>query len=44
MNLQTEIRNLALSMEEDSLLMVARAARDLKDLLHICTVIAHGTV
>ncbi|XP_056601041.1 Fanconi anemia group G protein isoform X2 [Triplophysa dalaica] len=41
-NLQTEIRNLALSMEEDSLLMVARAARDLKDLLHICTVIAHG--
>ncbi|XP_057209676.1 Fanconi anemia group G protein isoform X2 [Triplophysa rosa] len=41
-NLQTEIRNLALSMEEDSLLMVARAARDLKDLLHICTVISHG--
>ncbi|KAA0717311.1 hypothetical protein E1301_Tti012235 [Triplophysa tibetana] len=41
-NLQTEIRNLALSMEEDSLLMVARPGRDLKDLLHICTVIAHG--
>ncbi|XP_051543183.1 Fanconi anemia group G protein isoform X3 [Myxocyprinus asiaticus] len=41
-NLQTVIRNLALTMEEDSSLMVAMAAKDLKDLLHICTVIAQG--
>ncbi|XP_073716332.1 Fanconi anemia group G protein [Misgurnus anguillicaudatus] len=41
-NLQTEIRNLALRTEDDSSLMVAKAAKDLKDLLHICTVIAHG--
>ncbi|XP_051979989.1 chaperone protein DnaJ-like [Xyrauchen texanus] len=39
-NLQIVIRNLALTMEEDSFLMVAMAAKDLKDLLHICTVIA----
>ncbi|KAF4113060.1 Fanconi anemia group G protein isoform X1 [Onychostoma macrolepis] len=41
-NLQTETRNLTLSMEEDSSLMVAMAAKDLKDLLHICTVICQG--
>ncbi|KAK9974506.1 hypothetical protein ABG768_022596 [Culter alburnus] len=41
-NLQTETRNLALSMEEDSSLRVAMAAKDLKDLLHICTVICQG--
>ncbi|XP_073697431.1 Fanconi anemia group G protein [Garra rufa] len=41
-NLQTETRNLALSMEEDSSLMVAMAAKDLKDLLHICTVVCQG--
>uniref|UniRef100_A0A673K8H5 Fanconi anemia group G protein homolog n=1 Tax=Sinocyclocheilus rhinocerous TaxID=307959 RepID=A0A673K8H5_9TELE len=41
-NLQTETRNLALSMEEDSSLMVAMTAKDLKDLLHICTVICQG--
>ncbi|KAI2664500.1 hypothetical protein H4Q32_002725 [Labeo rohita] len=29
-------------MEEDSLLMVAMTAKDLKDLLHICTVIIQG--
>ncbi|XP_043094356.1 Fanconi anemia group G protein isoform X2 [Puntigrus tetrazona] len=42
LNLQTETRNLALSMEEDSSLMVAMAAKDLKDLLHVCTVICQG--
>ncbi|XP_051519022.1 Fanconi anemia group G protein-like [Myxocyprinus asiaticus] len=41
-NLQTVIRNLALTMEEDSSLMTAMAAKDLKDLLLICTVIAQG--
>lgn len=41
-NLQTETRNLALSTEEDSLLKVAMAAKDLKDLLHICTVMCQG--
>lgn len=41
-NLLTETRNLALSMQEDSSLMVAMAAKDLKDLLHICTVICQG--
>uniref|UniRef100_A0A672T0C0 Fanconi anemia group G protein homolog n=1 Tax=Sinocyclocheilus grahami TaxID=75366 RepID=A0A672T0C0_SINGR len=41
-NLQRETRNLALSMKEDSSLMVAMTAKDLKDLLHICTVICHG--
>uniref|UniRef100_A0A8C1XBG0 FA complementation group G n=1 Tax=Cyprinus carpio TaxID=7962 RepID=A0A8C1XBG0_CYPCA len=41
-NLQTKTRNLALSMEEDSSLMVAMTAMALKDLLHICTVIRQG--
>ncbi|XP_026106237.1 Fanconi anemia group G protein [Carassius auratus] len=41
-NLQTETRNLALSTEEDSSLKVAMAAKDLKDLLHICTVMCQG--
>ncbi|XP_016368391.1 Fanconi anemia group G protein homolog [Sinocyclocheilus rhinocerous] len=41
-DLQTETRNLALSMEEDSSLKVAMAAKDLKDLLHICTVMCQG--
>ncbi|XP_067294492.1 Fanconi anemia group G protein [Pseudorasbora parva] len=41
-NLQTETRNLTWSMEEDSSLMVAMAAKDLKDLLHICTLICQG--
>uniref|UniRef100_A0A8C1F804 FA complementation group G n=1 Tax=Cyprinus carpio carpio TaxID=630221 RepID=A0A8C1F804_CYPCA len=41
-NLQTETRNLALSTEEDSSLKVAMAAKDLKDLLHICTVMCEG--
>ncbi|KAG1937327.1 Fanconi anemia group G protein [Pimephales promelas] len=42
LNLLTETRNLALSLEEDSSLMVAMPAKDLKDLLHICTVICQG--
>ncbi|XP_059403857.1 Fanconi anemia group G protein [Carassius carassius] len=41
-NLQTETRNLDLSTEEDSSLKVAMAAKDLKDLLHICTVMCQG--
>ncbi|TRY81803.1 hypothetical protein DNTS_023126, partial [Danionella cerebrum] len=41
-NLVTETRNLALRLEEDASLMVAMASKDLKDLLHICTVIYQG--
>lgn len=41
-NLQTETRNLPLRLEEDTSLMVAMAAKDLKELLHICTVICQG--
>ncbi|XP_056314227.1 Fanconi anemia group G protein [Danio aesculapii] len=41
-NLQTETRDLALRLEEDTSLMVAMAAKDLKELLHICTVICQG--
>lgn len=42
-NLQTETRNLPLRLEEDTSLMVAMAAKDLKELLHICTVICQGS-
>lgn len=41
-NLQTETRNLPLRLEEDTSLLVAMAAKDLKELLHICTVICQG--
>ncbi|XP_049326498.1 Fanconi anemia group G protein [Astyanax mexicanus] len=41
-DLLAEIRNLTFSIQEDASLLVAIAAKDLKDLLHICTFISKG--
>ncbi|KAL7836497.1 hypothetical protein AOLI_G00277810 [Acnodon oligacanthus] len=41
-DLLAEIRNLTFSIQEDVSLLVAMAAKDLKDLLHICTFVSKG--
>ncbi|KAI4889367.1 hypothetical protein NFI96_034057 [Prochilodus magdalenae] len=41
-DLLAEIRNLTFSIQEDTSLLVAMAAKDLKDLLHICTFMSKG--
>ncbi|XP_072520857.1 Fanconi anemia group G protein isoform X3 [Salminus brasiliensis] len=41
-DLLAEIRNLTFAIQEDASLLVAMAAKDLKDLLHICTFISKG--
>ncbi|XP_036454505.1 Fanconi anemia group G protein [Colossoma macropomum] len=41
-DLLAEIQNLTFSIQEDPFLLVAMAAKDLKDLLHICTFVSKG--